>query len=225
MKRDDEAWVDPTDAAIEASAERILASDGQVDGPAVAAIDESIRRIAWITRPEQLEEPKLAFLLQHWQALAAARGGVPDRRDVDVLNLVPAIGNLMLLEVERDGLDAIYRVYGTAVANRAARDWTGFRVSEMNRTTRTPAALLYRAGYRAVARRPAPLFTEHESPPYLDVRYWRRLILPLADGARPCGRFLVGNVPVGRRALSKADLEELERRIQRPLPPIYPGAG
>ena len=212
---DDTAWVEPTDADIEASADRLLAFDEEVDGESLAAIDPNAHRIAWITRPEQIEEPKLAFLLEHWQALAAARGGIPERRDVDILELVPAIGNLMMLEVERAGFDAIYRVYGTGVADRAGRDWTGYRVSEMNRITKTPAALLYRACYRAVYRRPAPLFTDHASARWLGVYSWRRLILPLAVNDERCARYMVGNLPVGQRPLSKEEIQEQQRRIRR----------
>lgn len=221
----DTAWIDPSEPAIEAAAEAILAFSGPVAPEVATAVDACVQRIDWLDGPGQLDEPKLAFVLAHWQALAATRGGIPDRSDLDVLDLVPAIGNLLMLEPERDGFDAVYRVYGTAIADRAARDWTGFRVSEMNRTTRTPAALLYRACYRAVFRRPGPLFTEHLSPSYLGVHAWRRLILPLADGDRPCARFLVCNIPVGRRPLSDEDLEELQRRVKRPFHQGYPSAG
>lgn len=221
----DEPWTDPTDAVILAAAGCILSASRSLPPDALSAIDGCVESIAWVGGADELPDPKLGFLLRHWQALAAARGGIPDRGDLDVLDLIPALGNLLLLEVERDGFDAVYRVYGTAVADRAARDWTGFRVSEMNRTTRTPAALLYRACYLAVFRRPAPLFSQHRSPPYLNVGSWQRLVLPLADGDRPCSRFLVGSVPVGGRVLSAEDLRELERRIQRPVPQIYPGGG
>lgn len=216
MKRtDNEAWVEPTDPVIEASADRILGFPGPVDRADVAAIDDDAETIAWIESPDQLEEPKLVFLLEHWQQLATAQGRIPDRSAVDVLDLVPAIGNLMLLEVEREGFDAIYRVYGTVVADRAGRDWTGYRVSEMNRITGTPAALLYRACYRAVYRRPAPLYSEHASASWLSVYTWRRLILPLSDGDTPCARYLVGNLPVGQRTLSERELEAQQRRIRR----------
>lgn len=216
MRRgDDEAWVEPTDRDIESAADDILAFSGAVDPPVLAAIGEDVARIAWIERPDQIEEPKLAFLLEHWHGLAAARGGIPDRRDVDALDLVPAIGNLMLLDVEREGFDAVYRVYGTGVAEHAGRDWTGYRVSEMSRITGTPAALLYRTGYRAVHRRPAPLYTEHASARWLSVYSWRRLILPLSDGDAPCARYLVGNLPVGRRILSEDELAEQQRRTGR----------
>lgn len=223
VEQDD--WTDPTDRDIEAAADRIVGFPGTVAAEVARQVDRCVERIAWADRADRLEEPRLAFLLRHWQSVAATRGGVPGRDDIDILDLIPVLGNLLMLEAEREGFDAVYRVYGTAVADRAARDWTGFRVSEMNRTTRTPAALLYRSCYRAVFRRPEPLYTEHLSPPYLSVRAWRRLILPLADGDRPCGRFLVCNLPVGQRSLSTDDLEELARRIKRPVHPGYPSTG
>jgi hypothetical protein len=213
-REDDEGWIEPTDPAIEESADRILAFSGAVDPQALAAIDERVQAIAWVDHPDQLEDRKLGFLLEHWQKLARACGGIPDRQDIDVLDLVPAIGNLMVLEAERDGFDAVYRVYGTGVADRAGRDWTGYRVSEMNRITRTPAALLYRTCYRAVFRRPAPLYTEHASPQWVGANSWRRLILPLSDRGLPCARFLVGNLPVGRKLMSPAEIAAQQQRIR-----------
>lgn len=213
-EQDERPWVDPSDAMIEAAAATFQTVAGEVGPGACAAIDPDIERIAWVTRPDELPEPKLAFLLEHWQRLAAECGGVPERSDVDILDLVPAIGNLMMLEAERDGLDAVYRVYGTAVADRAGRDWTGYRVSEMNRITRTPASLLYRSCYLAVFRRQAPLFTEHASAKWLGVYSWRRLILPLAGEAGGCSRFLVGNISVGKRMLTEQEIEAQQRRIR-----------
>lgn len=211
---ENDPWTDPSDQAIEAAAERILGFPAAVDRGIVKDIDPDATEITWIERPDQLDEPKLAFLLEHWRALADKAGGIPDRSELDVLYLVPTIGNLMMLEAERDGFDAVYRVYGTGVADRAGRDWTGYRVSEMNRITRTPAALLYRSCYRAVSRRPAPLYTEHASAKWLGVYTWRRLILPLSQDGIACARYLVGNLPVGQRVLSKQEVEEQQRRIR-----------
>ena len=211
---ENDTWADPFDRDIEAAADRILSFPGTVDRGTVTDIDRDAAEIAWIERPDQLDEPKLAFLLQHWQSLADQAGGIPERSELDVLDLVPAIGNLVMLEAERDGFDAVYRVYGTGVADRAGRDWTGYRVSEMNRITRTPAALLYRSCYRAVSRRAAPLYSEHASAKWLGVCTWRRLILPLSQDGVACARYLVGNLPVGQRVLSKQEVEEQQRRIR-----------
>lgn len=209
-------WADPTDAAIEQAADRILALDGPAGRNEAEAIAPGLSAIAWIAAPDEIAEPKLAFLLEHWRTLARARGAdMPDRRDIDGLNLVPALGSIMILEAEREGFDAIYRLYGTAIARHAGRDWTGWRVSAMNRTVRTPAALIYRSGYRAVFRRPAPLYAEHTSPPWVPVETWRRLVLPLADGEERCARYLVGMVTVGNRHQSDADLAAQRRHVRR----------
>ena len=192
---ENDTWADPSDRDIEAAADRILSFPGTVDRGTVTDIDRDAAEIAWIERPDQA-------------------GGIPERSELDVLDLVPAIGNLVMLEAERDGFDAVYRVYGTGVADRAGRDWTGYRVSEMNRITRTPAALLYRSCYRAVSRRAAPLYSEHASAKWLGVCTWRRLILPLSQDGVACARYLVGNLPVGQRVLSKQEVEEQQRRIR-----------
>jgi len=205
-------WTDPSDAEIERVAGRILEAIGPVDAETIGSV--GALRMGWINDLDELEDEKLSFLLRHWQNLAEAAAGVPPRAALDVLDLIPAVGNLMLLDVERDGFDATYRVYGTKIADRAAHDWTGFRVSEMNRITRTPASLMYRSCYRAVFRRPAPLFSEHGSPRYLSALSWRRLILPVAGTDHACEQFLVGNLPVGSRYMTEQEIEDRERILR-----------
>lgn len=208
-------WTDPTDADIERAADRILAADTDMPTAEVHAISEYGIRISWVSDTTPISEPTLAFLHDYWRGLDMAQpGGMPFAAQVDGLDMMPALGNIMLLDVERDGLDARYRLYGTKVADKAGRDWTGWLVSEMNRLTRTPAALLYRAGYLAVYRRHMPLFTEHNSPPWVAAEAWRRLILPLADDEGRCTRLLVGNVAVGQRLLTAEQIEAQQRRLR-----------
>lgn len=216
IPQDPGRWVDPTDAMIEEAADAILALAPAAAREEARTIDRSLSAVAWIGDPAELPEPRLAFLLEHWHRQARARGAdMPDRRDIDGLDLVPMLGNIMILEAEREGFDAIYRLYGTSIAGHAGRDWTGWRVSAMNRAVRTPAALIYRSGYRAVFRRPAPLYAEHVSPPWVPVEAWRRLVLPLADGEQRCARYLVGMVTVGRRHQSDADLAAQRRHVRQ----------
>ena len=208
-------WTDPTDDAIVRAADSVLTASDEVPAELVRAIGDCTVRIAWIPGTATVEDEKLAFLLEYWRGLGAGqKGGLPLASQVDGIDLVPALGNIMLLDVERDGFDARYRLYGTKVADKAGRDWTGWLVSEMNRVTRTPAALLYRAGYLAVCRRLMPLFTEHNSPPWTSAEAWRRLILPLADDEGRCMRLLVGNVDVGHRLLTAEQIEEQQRRLR-----------
>lgn len=74
--------------------------------------------------------PKLRELHGFWQH---KRGGrpFPQRRDLDVIELWPWLGNLMLIEVENGGADFLYRVYGTILADYFSRDLTGRRTSSL----------------------------------------------------------------------------------------------
>lgn len=210
------SWHEPGDEEIADAAAEILVCDGEIPATSFDRIYSGGGRLAWVHTADALDEPRLAFLLSHWQTLALACGGVPQRRAIDPANLKPLLGYLMMLEVERDGYDAVYRLYGSEIAaNGAGRDWTGYRLSELARQMRAPAGLLARACYLAVKRRPAPLYCEHVPPRYQGVGAWKRLILPLADGPNDCARFLVGNLPVGHRFLSDQELQAVQDRVRR----------
>ena len=183
-------WHEPSLDEIEAAATRMAAAEkDDFLGPFV-------HTVALIDAGHKVPDPKLAFLLDYWKGLLPPDGGLPLRSRIDVLDMIPAVGNILLLDVERDGFDARYRVYGSAVADRGGRDWTGKTVSEMNAAMQTPVALMYRAAYRCAYVTGRPLYTEHESPMHLAVQHWHRLVLPLADDAGGCSSFLVGNIPV-----------------------------
>jgi hypothetical protein len=192
-------WREPTDGEIE------RAADGIITGEPADRLGANVREVSAIGDPGRIPEPKLRLLHEYWQELCTRHAGRPDRGHVDVLSILPAAGNVMLLDCLRQGYDARYRVYGTGIADFAGRDWTGATVSEMNAVTRTSLALMYRACYRAVARTGTPLYTQHDSPPWISARSWRRLILPLfaRDGA--CSGFLVGNIPVAVRHLDRTE--------------------
>lgn len=201
-------WREPTDAEIDEAAAGIVV--GEVGG----RLGSLVTDVFFVTDPDILPESKLRFLLSYWQRLRDRHGGRPGRGHVDILDMLPTAGNVMLLDSLRDGFDARYRVYGTGIADFAGRDWTGWTVSEMNKVTRTSLALMYRASYRAVHRAGVPLFTQHDSPPWLPARSWRRLILPLFEPEGTPSGFLVGNVPVDIRYLDRRTLEQ-QRAILR----------
>lgn len=205
----DDARYDPPDREILAAAGSILAGKG------LPALADYVERLFFVSGPGELEHPKLRFLFDYWEA-ARARSpeGRVAKQAIDVVELKVAMGNLLLLDAEREGLDARYRVYGTNVADHAGRDWTGYRVSEMNREARTPVALLYRACYRAVWESLRPLYSRHKSLPYLGAKAWQRLILPLSDAQGRCVQFLVGNIPVEPTRLSYEERVEI-RKLHR----------
>lgn len=210
------SWNDPTDREIERAAGVILAHRRAVPEADLARIFPGRSRACWVGSSGDLDEPRLASLLEYWQRQRPEGGGMPPRRAMDPLEMKPLLGFLMVLELERDGFDAIYRLYGSNLAgNGAGRDWTGFRVSEMCRQMQAPAALLARACYLAIHRRPAPFFTMHTPPRRQGVGVWKRLMLPLADSDGACTRILVASLPLEQRDLSEAERQAYEDWVRR----------
>lgn len=199
-------WQDPSDEEILAASRCIIFSEP------CPALGDHVERLDVVAQREDIGNQTLRHLYDYWEGKKShAVESVVVKDDIDVVDLRKALGNLMLLDVERDGLDAVYRVYGTGIADQAGRDWTGYRVSEMNRRTKTPLALLYRACYRAVFETKSPLYSCHKSPPWLAAKAWERLILPLCDPAGHCIQFLVGNIPLQPQYLSYEDRQKIRR--------------
>lgn len=178
----------------------------------ISPLGSYVESVYFVSRPEDLENAKLRFLFEYWSGIRARRDdGLVTKGDIDIVELKTALGNLMLLDVERGGLDAVYRVYGTSVAEQAGRDWTGYRVSEMNRKAKTPLALMYRACYRAVHDTRRPLYSSNKSPPWLPARAWQRLILPICSPAGLCMQFLVGNIAIEPKPLTYEDRAKIRK--------------
>src|SRR3546814_16038514 len=77
-----------------------------------------------------LPTPQLSFLLRYWLGLQDSDGRVaPDR--IDPMQMRPALGHIMLLDVLDGGADYRYRVYGSEIAQRAGFDMTGKCPSEL----------------------------------------------------------------------------------------------
>lgn len=74
--------------------------------------------------PVDIEHPKLLDLLRFWEEKRGART-MPRRSEIDVLELAPWLGNLILLEVLDYGENFLYRVYGTNLVRLIQYDRTG----------------------------------------------------------------------------------------------------
>lgn len=157
-----------------------------------AANDAPPPAVSWAPGPAELADTPLAFLLDYWRE-KCADSQLPVVNAIDPLEMKPALGIIMLLDVLEDGWDYRYRLYGSQIAARLGRDLTGWRTSDIARHAHTGDFFL--AGYRAVIRQQKPLFTRNASPAYVEVKDWTRLILPLRDAAGAIIRLLVGNVP------------------------------
>lgn len=183
-------WVEPSDSDIEAAAESVIA------GNAPATLSPDCLAYFFVESPDTLKDEKLRFLFNYWRQHTDPETGHQSRAEFDMLTLKPAVGNIMILDVLRDGFDARFRLYGTGVSAHAGRDWTGATVSEMNRTTRTNLARMYRGIYRAAYRRRQAIYSFHRSPAWLSAKSWSRLVLPMTYEDDTCTQFIVGNIPV-----------------------------
>src|SRR3546814_15766909 len=104
------------------------------------------------------------------------------------MQMRPALGHIMLLDVLDGGADYRYRVYGSEIAQRAGFDMTGKCTSEL--PTGSLASLFFIAVYQAVLLRPDPVYTWPQLPVDLPVNPWPRLLPPLPAPARPAPRLL-----------------------------------
>lgn len=205
----DTNWVEPTDAELDAAADAIIA------GCPPSRLSPDCLSCSFATSPDDLENAKLSFLFSYWQQHTDPQTDRQTRAEFDMLTLLPAVGNIMILDVLRDGFDARYRLYGTGVSTHAGRDWTGETVSAMGRVTRTNLALMYPSIYLAAYRTRRPIYSLHRSPAWVSAKSWRRLVLPMTYEDGTCSQFIVGNIPVETFYLSE-ELEDVQQtRLRR----------
>ena len=114
---------------------------------------------------------------------------MPDWQDFDILEMGTWIGYLSLLEVIREPLDLIYRVFSTSVSVNLRRDLTGKRLSESE--NEVPKAV--RDCYFEVidSRRPQLQFIDDTSDDGQKV-VLARLVLPLSSDGETVNYILVG---------------------------------
>lgn len=152
--------------------------------------------IVWNPPVDRLGAPQLRFLLRYWTDLAGARA-MPGAKEIDALEMRPALGYINLLDVVEGGEDFRYRVFGSVIAAVAGYDMTGRLVSALK--TAPYMAEFALANYRAVVQRGEPLLTEHRPPPStMPTVTWHGLVLPLAGQDGAVARLLIGNVPFSR---------------------------
>jgi len=131
--------------------------------------------------------PKLRELHAFWESKRADRA-LPARGDLDVIELWPWLGNLMLLEVEAGGADFVYRVYGTVLADYFSRDLTGRRTSSLAQDVQA----VVRSEYgQAIGNARPIVVTRARSVQQRRVRA-SKLILPLGSDRKQIDHLLVG---------------------------------
>ena len=151
--------------------------------------------VVWDPPEESLVPEPLGFLLGHWRSLARETG-MPHWRQIDPVNLGPALGYVMLVEPVDNGRDFLCRLYGSMLAGISGFDMTGKYISQLKASAYVVEFSV--ATYRAAWRRRIPVFTTRHPADAVATTAWQRIIMPLADDHGALARFLVGNVPVDR---------------------------
>lgn len=131
--------------------------------------------------------PKLRELHGFWTRKRGSRP-FPGRKDLDVIELWPWLGNLMLIEVENGGADYLYRVYGTVLADYFSRDLTGRRTSSLTADVQA----VVRGEYDRAINDAAPIIVTRERTVQQKRVRASKLILPLGADRTNVDHLLVG---------------------------------
>jgi len=177
---------------IETFTAAILADDMSTVAPHFARHAMAAPTLTWDPDPTDIVDPQLALLFAWWMAQRTPER-FPHVDSVDPFALKQALGYLVILDVLEDGWDYRYRLYGSVIAERAKRDHTGMRTSELHAIA--PIPCFYIGCYRAILERRKPMLTFNEAPLDVATASWRRLVLPLSDDSGAITRFLVGIMP------------------------------
>jgi len=152
--------------------------------------------VIWSPKPGEMITPQLEFLLQYW--LGLAEGPKPPRMTlIDPIEMRPALGYVVLVDIVEEGNDLRYRLYGSGIAAITGFDLTGQSVYAHPSLPSTVEFFL--ATYEAVRLRQTPLYSAYgPRTSKVMARTWQRLTLPLLGENGEVCRFLVGTLPVNR---------------------------
>ena len=108
------------------------------------------------------------------------KGAFADRKDFSGETLKPWLGNIMVLELDRERQDFRYRLYGSEISARTGFDMTGKWVSDF----RSEIGDVFRSQYHLAVRERRLVVSRN---PYLHSRApcdWERIICPVASEDR-----------------------------------------
>ena len=151
--------------------------------------------VIWKPGREQLRSEPPRHVLAHWSSLAAGPRP-PNYQRMDPLNLRPALGYVMLLDVLEGGEDFRYRLFGSAIGSVSGFDMTGKLLSEHPASAYVTEFSL--AVGRAAVHRREPIYTVRRPVGAQDTSLWERLVLPLVGETDSVVRLIVVATPLDR---------------------------
>lgn len=162
-------------------------------GDVFIAAGADLPEVVWSPKAHDLAAPPLSFLSGHWSSLSD--GGLPHIRQIDPLELRPALGYVMLLDAVDGGRDFRYRLYGSKIAQISNLDMTGRLLSE--HPASTYVAEFGIAVYRAALIRRESIYTTRKPTMAEFTACWQRLAMPLVDDSGAVVRLLAATVAIG----------------------------
>lgn len=137
-------------------------------------------------RHEEVTSPLISQLHDYWMALAS--GAIPDRDQLDPVDIKELLPSLMIADVEPEPFRIRYRLVGTRVVEAAGIDFTGRYLDEI----RPPApGEVWMEEYRLAYARRAPLFGMAKVATRYDRIYqYEFSIFPLRKGGDAIAQFL-----------------------------------
>jgi hypothetical protein len=137
----------------------------------------------------EITNPILQRLYADWTSRLRGRA-MPSRRDFDILDLKYIVGDLQLLDVERDPLRFRFRVHATNATTRLGFDLTGRTVDDYpDPDYRALVSRIYEGVVEA--RAPRRVMQVHYALPDKTLS-WEGVILPLSDNDQDVNMLLVG---------------------------------
>jgi hypothetical protein len=140
---------------------------------------------------DSFSNPRLRFLLRYWQE-RRHHCALPARTDIDVLDLGPCLGHLILIDVGEEARSLTYRLYGTRISGQMGFDPTGYDLMQAGLAEDDHIILPYRTAARL--RTPIYAINPMSGPGWS--RRWERLILPLSRDDLAVNQLLIGGYPL-----------------------------
>jgi len=141
--------------------------------------------MSFLSATKDIVTPELRELFAFWHRLCDGRPW-PLRAQLDIIDLKPWLGQIAMLDYERDRDDYFYRVFGSELAHELSAEMTNRWVSDWEPAL---AADLKRQ-YDKVRATGHPLVVCPESEELIRSRPFERLIVPLSRSNESVDCFL-----------------------------------